>query len=94
MISITPEQFDTAKKNGVSKELLRSRIQKCRWSIEKAISTPPKNESAYDRHKRWIRIAEKNGIKKEYFVQRVEQYGWSKKDASTLPIGTVRKKKA
>ncbi|URJ46407.3 hypothetical protein MF628_000937 [Paenibacillus polymyxa] len=94
MISITPEQFDTAKKNGVSKALVRSRIQKCRWSIEKAISTPPKNESVYDRHKKWIRIAEQNGIKKEYFIQRVEQYGWSKKDASTLPIGTVRKKKA
>ncbi|MGO4951999.1 hypothetical protein [Paenibacillus sp. DRB1-1] len=53
-----------------------------------------KRKTKYEQNKGWIRAAEKNGIKKEYFIQRIEQYGWSKKDASTLPIGTVRKKKA
>jgi hypothetical protein len=77
---ITPEQYETAERNGINKKALENRYHFLGWSIERAITEPLKD---YD--SRWRRIAEKNGIPGGTYYNRISR-GWSKERAATQKL--------
>lgn len=79
-IYITPEEYDIAEKNGISKKLLERRIRTYGWDRERALTEPPGSK-----YGKWIEIAEKNGIKRQTFYVRVNE-GMTPEEAATKPI--------
>ena len=81
---ITPEQYDTAAKNGINKKALETRYRICNWDIEKAITYPLRTKD--EENIRWSKIAEENGIEKSIFYGRVNTYKWDRERAATTPV--------
>ncbi|KZL93526.1 hypothetical protein [Clostridium magnum] len=81
---ITPEEYEMAEANGISKALLEVRIRRLAWNKEKAISISP------SRHKRlgsdWIKLAQENGICYSTFKYRANELGWDLERAATQPL--------
>jgi hypothetical protein len=78
---ITPEHYDQARKNGISKDTLDYRVKNLVWDIQKAISTPPKVQKKTSLH--WRQIAKRNRIPYQAFQKRVNIYGWDQERAAT-----------
>jgi hypothetical protein len=85
---ITPEEYEIAAQNGISRKLLNQRIRQSGWDKERAITTPPKKQTNL---KRWMEIAEKNGIPYYTARNRVVLCGWSWERAVTEPIWTTER---
>ncbi|BCG57466.1 hypothetical protein [Paenibacillus sp. URB8-2] len=82
---ITPEEYERAEANGVSRMRLEYRIRSWAWEKERAITTPPR--PMQDRSE-WRKVAEANDIPRKLFYQRILKYGWSEERAATQPIAT------
>lgn len=80
---ITPEEYDTAKENGISPTLLEQRVRLLAWPKEKAISTPPHKKKPV---KDWAEIAEKHGICYSTLRYRMNRLGWDPERAATQPL--------
>ena len=78
---ITPEEYQTAAKNGVSAILLTKRVRVCAWSIDRATTTPPQRGKWAD----WIALAAKNGISVGTFRTRIFR-GMEPSQAATDPV--------
>ncbi|MHC1683450.1 MAG: hypothetical protein AB6733_10920 [Clostridiaceae bacterium] len=80
---ITPEEYERAAKNGISKMTLESRIRLLAWDKERAVSEPVPHRNNV---KEWIQLAKDNGISKRTFEKRVYEKKWSYQEAATIPI--------
>ena len=80
---LTPEHFELAEKNGISKRLLSDRVYQRGWIIDRAISQPKQNKNNSEDFKRWAKIAESNGISRILFSQRLIVSKWPYEKAAT-----------
>ena len=85
---ITPDEYDAAEQNGISRDTLEHRIRYHGWSKKKAITQPVRRN---DKYKKWLAVAINNGIKEETFKQRVYRLKWGYEKAATFK-GDKRKK--
>lgn len=81
---ITPEEYERAKKNGISKKRLDSRVRDLLWNKEEAINTPVIKQKKYPKEIK--ELVKKNGISMSTFKSRVNQLGWSMVEAATIPV--------
>lgn len=81
---LTDEDRAIAEANGIKRTTLLERIYSLGWSIEKAITTPPKNRP-FVIDEETAKLLKKNGIKEITFKNRVKRYGWSIEKARTTP---------
>lgn len=82
-IYITPEEYEIAEANGISKKRVDVRVRKLGWPVKKAITKPTQNRN----QKEWVEKAIKNGITPQCYYGRVHK-NWSKEEASTIPMMT------
>lgn len=80
---ITPQEYETAKQNGISRKLVDERVRNLGWDKEKAISVQPKKLKRFN--KEMVKLAEMNGISYDTFRFRVRYYGWDEYRAATEP---------
>lgn len=80
---ITPQQFDIAKSNGISRQVLEYRVYDALWDVERAITESPR---AIMSRGDWVKIAKRNGICQGTFYNRVTKSGWSNERAATEPV--------
>lgn len=76
---ITPEEYEIAERNGISKNLLEQRIRRLHWSHERAINAKPRKRGDY---RYWSKVAEENGISYNTFSSRINR-GWTPERAAT-----------
>lgn len=81
---ITPEEYEKAQKNGISKKMLEIRIRKLAWDKERAINTPIRKQKTYTKEIK--ELAGKNGISMATFKSRVNKLGWDIEKAATTPM--------
>src|SRR5699024_12075072 len=67
---ITPEEYETAERNGISRVLLDKRVRDLLWDKETAINKPPRKQD-YSLSK-YADVAEQNGIHRNTFFTRVK----------------------
>ncbi|MCM3783694.1 hypothetical protein M3231_11985 [Neobacillus mesonae] len=95
-VIITPEQYEIARKRGITKNLLEQRVRRLGWPIEKAIKKKPQKKIDYGN---WPKVAEENDITPTAFYNRVLKLNWSPEKAATVPVrikrepGTIEVKK-
>ena len=82
---ITPEEYERAAKNGISRGCLSKRIRSSGWDKERALTTPPQKRRPRSIRSKWVDVAEKNGIPKATFYWRVNTAGWDEERAATTP---------
>ena len=80
---LTPEHFELANKNGISKRLLGDRVYQRGWLIDRAISQPKQNKNSSEDFKLWAKVAENNGISSILFSQRLTVSKWSYEKSAT-----------
>jgi hypothetical protein len=85
---ITPEEYEIAAKNGISKKVLDYRVREALWDKEKAINTTTRTKKSYP--KEIIEIAKKNGVCIGTFKSRVNLMGWDMVRAATTPVMDTR----
>lgn len=78
---ITPQDYETAAKNGVNDKTLNQRVRSLGWSINKAVSTPIAR-----REDGLLELALRNGIGRSTYQKRIYKLGWSKEKAATTLI--------
>ena len=80
---ITPEEYEIAAQNGISRKTLDYRVRDLAWKKEKALHHPVRKQ----RHdlKYWLAIAERHGVGKEALKSR-RRRGMSLEVAATTPI--------
>lgn len=86
---ITPEEYELALKNGISKSTLEARIRKYGWSKYKALNNPVKKSNL----EYWYKLAKSNGICKGTFMDRVYRLKWSLIKSASTPVMIKRNKK-
>lgn len=84
---ITPEEYAIAEQNGISARLVTERVRRLAWSVDRAITTPPK---IHKDRKKWLEIAKQNGISIITFYSRVRKGGMDPEKAATTPIMPMR----
>lgn len=82
---ITDEEYDFARKRGISKSTVYARVFKYNWPIDRAIYEVPKKLSADVIKARDIAVS--NGVPRETFYDR-RRNGWTLEEASTTPVLT------
>lgn len=82
---ITPEQYEEARKNGITKKLLDIRVRSLGWDMERATTEPVQG---YGHLKKWATVAEQNGICYSTFCSRIHKQRLSLKEAATRPVMT------
>ncbi|MFC3768315.1 hypothetical protein [Paenibacillus sp. GCM10012303] len=81
---ITPEDYDTARNNGIPEYLVYQRVYSLNWSITRAVKTPVGRRNAW----RWSEfkdIAISNGIQYRTYLDRVSRMGWTPEKAASTP---------
>ena len=83
---ITPQDYETAAKNGINKDTVRMRVTRNNWSVEDAITTPSER---YDIPKNLLEEAISLGLNRQLVINRIK-VGWSVEDACrTLKRGKM-----
>lgn len=78
---ITPEQFDIAKNNGISEELLKYRVFDALWDVKRAITKPPRKHNRLPKH--ILENLKKHNINRSTFNHRIYTLNWNMERAST-----------
>lgn len=79
---ITPEDYRIAEENGISKDVVTSRVRKLGWDIDRAIAKPVRSKRKFTEEQ--IKIMEENGIDRNTVTCRL-QWGWTLGEAMTKP---------
>ena len=79
---ITPEDYEEAEKNGISKTLLYQRVRIYNWSIERAINT--KKRGSQITSEEW-REGVRNGLSRHLILSRLRR-GWDLERACTEKV--------
>nr|WP_227495942.1 hypothetical protein [Bacillus mycoides] len=82
----TWENYEIAKRNGISKNNVDARVQSLNWDIEKAITKPLNKFDKY-----YVDLAKKNGIAYHTYLKRLS-LGWNEIKAATKPTREYKKK--
>ncbi len=83
---ITPQDFETAAKNGIKKATVIRRVERNNWSVEDAITTPSQR---YELPKELLEEATKLGLNRQLVINRIK-VGWSIEEACrTLKKGKM-----
>jgi len=91
MVYLTPEHYEIAAKNGISRTLVSKRVYERSWLPERAV-TEPKHIVTGNPISDEIRdTLKKNGITTTLYRSRIVK-GWSEERASTQPVGTNTRK--
>ena len=80
---ITPQHYETAKRNGISEERVYQRVNNDLWDIKRAITQPVRHPNR--RNKELLEKAKKNGITSNVFYGRLRS-GWDEEKACTVPV--------
>ena len=80
---ISPEDYEIAKKRGISNSTLYARVYRLRWSKQRAMTEPVRKRREIGSHYR--RQAIKNDIPITTYDSRIRR-GWCPKRASTEPV--------
>ena len=79
---ITPEEYEEAEKNGISRDTLEYRVRYLAWNKEDAVNKPLRNER-YKEFNKYKEMAIKNGIPVATFYHRIYKQKISYKEAAT-----------
>lgn len=79
---LTPKDFERAKNNGISNELLQQRFYKHGWEKERAITEPLRGKTGWSEYKE---LAKQHGIGYQTFKGR-RILGWDEHSAATTPV--------
>jgi hypothetical protein len=79
---ITPNDYDIAEKNGLSKQLVYQRVYDYSWDVQDAITIPKRIRK---NHGNWVKVALENGLSRSSFYGRLAE-GMTAEEAATLPI--------
>ncbi len=83
---ITPQNYETAAKNGINKDTVRMRVTRNNWSVEDAITTPSER---YNIPKSLLEEAISLGLNRQLVINRIK-VGWNVEDACrTLKRGKM-----
>ncbi|PAF19716.1 hypothetical protein [Terribacillus saccharophilus] len=82
---ITPEEYEIAEKNGISRRILDARVRTFYWDKQKAITEPIKkrNQTPWGD---WKDVCKKNGISYGAFMYRIKNAGLDPEVAATKPL--------
>lgn len=80
---LTPEDYEIAEKNGISRELAYSRFYNNHWEKERAITQPKRGTTSV--WKQWKEVAEANGIRESTFYSRLN-VGLEPEEAATKEV--------
>lgn len=82
---LTPDDYEIASLNGISKRTAYDRFYYRNWSRERAITDPVrKTKTVADPHLRNMAVS--NGIKRKTYDNRIRT-GWEPELAATTPSG-------
>lgn len=91
---ITARMKETAKRNGISLELLRYRIAR-NWDVAKAVSHSPRKQAPAERsNPDMLAVAKLNGIDSSTYRTRVRDLGMDEYEAAVMPKVTKEEKAA
>lgn len=82
---LTPDDYEIARKNGISKRTAYDRFYYRKWSKERAITEPVRKVKVS--HDPWRKVAVSNGINPKTYDTRIRD-GWEPELAATTPSGT------
>jgi hypothetical protein len=80
---ITPHDYESAEKLGISKENVYQRVHVYNWPVKRAISQPLCKVNAYG-WKENKQIAKQNGVGYRTYLTRVTS-GWTQEEAASTP---------
>ncbi|PER91135.1 hypothetical protein [Bacillus cereus] len=78
---ITPDEYERAERNGISRKLLNVRVRRYAWDKDIAMTKSPRKTAEWSKVKK---TALKNNICRSTFKSRRER-GWSLVDSMTKP---------
>lgn len=81
-MGLSREEYQTAQKNGISRQLAYQRVEVEFWDVEDAITRPVRYKDPY--YVYWLNRALKNGLSYGAFRQRIRK-GMTFKDAAMKP---------
>lgn len=84
---ITPQEYEQATTNGISRSCLEQRVRDRGWNIKRVVETPLKRQKID--WEGWNVVAQQNRIPYNTFLGRIQRYGWSMELAATAPTGSV-----
>ena len=84
---ITPEDYETAEKNGIKKDTVIQRVRRFGWDVDTAITKKIKRENL---PQEIVDKAKELGISKDLLVKRIKR-GWSMEDACSIEAKGVGK---
>jgi hypothetical protein len=80
---LTYEDIELAKTNGIAYQTAYERVNKLKWPVEKAITTPIKRKEDHLWPK-YRELAEKHNVASQCFYQRIKK-GMTPEEAATAP---------
>lgn len=84
---ITPEDYETAERNGIKKATLETRVYKMGWDIDRAITQPVQAQGKWKED--WLAWKDIANVCRATFYSRKES-GWSSVRAALLPPMTKK----
>ena len=85
---VTPEDFETAKRNGIPEKLVKTRVYRDGWEINRAI-TKKVTSKVYEPWERW---KDRAVVTKYTFYQRMrtksDKVVWTEEEAALTPKGS------
>ncbi|WP_372632397.1 hypothetical protein [Cohnella sp.] len=87
---ITPEEYEMAERNRISRSQLNDRIRKHAWNKKRAITTPIRNTTRTSPEIRTL--AKANGIRCDLLLARLN-LGWNEIIAATKPVRDIEWKR-
>lgn len=82
---MTKEQYEEAKRNGINRQTACSRVRDYGWTIERAISEPPRRKVKMEFTTEERKLMRKHQLKEETVYLRIKRYGWDRERALTQP---------
>lgn len=86
--AFTDLEKQTAKENGICYSTLKGRVNEYGWDIQRAITTPPKNNFGREFSnftEEEFKTAEEHGVSRNLLFMRVVRLNWDKQLAMTTP---------
>lgn len=83
---LTPEHYEIAEENGISKKIVNDRFYYKGWTAERAITQPVMKKSDHN----WSKWRHKAKVTKSTYLKRIRR-GWNEKEAALTP--SYRQKK-
>lgn len=85
LFKVTPQHLEIARKNGICKSTVKTRVYEKGWTVQEAIKVPiQKGFEKPEGYSEYLELALQNGISQSMFRDRVKA-GWDLKEAATRP---------